>query len=74
MTRSNYHATEGCACGATITVDAYTTDDLRESLMAFRVGHRHVVGVFARTETAPFICTCGTSDLIIACPIHGDEP
>lgn len=78
--RPYYHATERCACGATIDVEAYTTDDLRQSLAAFRDGHVHqsmLSRIFGTTDDLPFICTCRTDDepgLIIDpdCPIHAD--
>lgn len=52
MPATNYKAVERCSCGATISAEAYTTADLRETLAAFRTDHRHVVGVLFRSEPA----------------------
>lgn len=46
----NYTATETCSCGASITVGAYTTADLRLALNEFRMAH-----VQCRTTPVPYV-------------------
>lgn len=48
-----YNGTERCGCGATITVDAYTTADVRKALDEFRGTHQHIVPFLARNEPPP---------------------